>query len=90
MSLSQFEVAVGGISSIPVLSAIIFGLYKGMGEKNLVSTQTKKKTTATTTAKSSAKNTKGDQKPTDKPDKTSTKQVENTAQAEKSKVKQPN
>ena len=86
MSLSQFEVAVGGISSIPVLSAIIFGLYKGMGEKNLVSTQTKKKTTA----KSSAKNTKGDQKPTDKPDKVSTQKAENTAQAEKSKVKQPN
>ena len=89
MSLSQFEVAVGGISSIPVLSAIIFGLYKGMGEKNLVSTQTKKKTTATTTVKTSA-NTKGDQKPTDKPDKVSTQKAENTAQAEKSKVKQPN
>ena len=86
MSLSQFEVAVGGISSIPVLSAIIFGLYKGMGEKNLVSTQTKKNTTV----KTSAKSTKGDQKPTDKPDKVSTQKAENTAQAEKSKVKQPN
>lgn len=43
MSLSKFEIAVGGISSIPVLAGLIFLAYKRWGEKNLDSSKLKSK-----------------------------------------------
>ena len=35
MSLSGFEIAVGGITSIPLSSILILLLYKAFGEKQL-------------------------------------------------------
>ena len=35
MSLSEFEIAVGGITSIPVTSSLILLIYKTFGEKRL-------------------------------------------------------
>ena len=35
MSLSTFEIAVGGITSIPLSSSLVLLLYKAFGEKRL-------------------------------------------------------
>jgi hypothetical protein len=35
MSLSQFEIAVGGITSGPLMSSLVLFLYKLFGEKRL-------------------------------------------------------
>ena len=35
MSLSQFEIAVGGITSVPLMSSLVLVLYKSFGEKRL-------------------------------------------------------
>ena len=35
MSLSGFEIAVGGITSIPLSSSLVLLLYKAFGEKRL-------------------------------------------------------
>ncbi len=35
MSLSGFEIAVGGITSIPLSSSLVLVLYKVFGEKRL-------------------------------------------------------
>ena len=35
MSLSGFEIAVGGITSIPLTSSLVSPLYKAFGEKQL-------------------------------------------------------
>ena len=35
MALSGFEIAIGGISSIPVVGGLIFLGFKAFGEKNL-------------------------------------------------------
>ena len=46
MGLSAFEIAVGGISSIPVLGVLIFLIYKAFGEKNLDTSKLKPKKAA--------------------------------------------
>ena len=43
MALSGFEIATGGITSIPVTAALIFLGYKAFGEKNLDATKYKPK-----------------------------------------------
>ena len=43
MALSGFEIAVGGITSIPVVGALVFLGFKGFGEKNLDSSKVKPK-----------------------------------------------
>ena len=43
MALSGFEIATGGITSIPVTAALIFLAYKAVGEKNLDTTKYKPK-----------------------------------------------
>ena len=43
MALSGFEIATGGITSIPVTAALIFLGYKAFGEKNLDTTKYKPK-----------------------------------------------
>lgn len=43
MSLSNFEIAVGGITSIPVLGGLVFLGYKSWGEKNLDASKLKPK-----------------------------------------------
>ena len=45
MALSGFEIATGGITSIPVTAALIFLGYKAFGEKNLDATKYKPKKT---------------------------------------------
>ena len=35
MSLSQFEIAVGGITSVPLISSLVLVVYKSFGEKRL-------------------------------------------------------
>ena len=45
MALSGFEIATGGIMSIPVTAALIFLGYKAFGEKNLDATKYKPKKT---------------------------------------------
>ena len=43
MALSGFEIAIGGITSIPVTGGLIFLGYKSFGEKNLDSSKFKPK-----------------------------------------------
>ena len=44
MPLSGFEIAVGGIASIPVVSGLVLLGYKAFGEQNLDSSKLKPKT----------------------------------------------
>ena len=46
MGLSAFEIAVGGITSIPILGVLIFLIYKAFGEKNLDTSKLKPKKAA--------------------------------------------
>ena len=48
MALSGFEIATGGITSIPVTATLIFLGYKAFGEKNLDTTKYKPKKPAQT------------------------------------------
>lgn len=43
MALSGFEIAVGGITSVPVLGGLIFLGFKAFGEKNLDTSKLKPK-----------------------------------------------
>ncbi len=43
MSLSGFEISVGGITSIPLTSSLILLLYKAFGEKRLDASKLKPK-----------------------------------------------
>ena len=43
MGLSEFEIAVGGVTSIPVLGVLTFLIYKAFGEKNLDTSKLKPK-----------------------------------------------
>ncbi|WP_413441081.1 hypothetical protein [Synechococcus sp. MIT S1220] len=43
MLLSNFEIAVGGIMSIPVVGGLVFLGYKSFGEKNLDTSKLKPK-----------------------------------------------
>ena len=43
MGLSAFEIAIGGITSVPVLGSLIFLGYKAFGEKNLDNSKLKTK-----------------------------------------------
>ena len=51
MALSGFEIAVGGIASIPVLGGLVFLGYKAFGEKNLDASKLKPKKPAATDKK---------------------------------------
>ena len=47
MALSEFEIAIGGLTSIPVVGGLIFLGYKSLGEVSLDTSKLKpKKTTA--------------------------------------------
>ena len=46
MALSGFEIAMGGVSSIPVLGGLIFLGFKAFGEKNLDASKLKPKNPA--------------------------------------------
>ncbi|WP_226400769.1 hypothetical protein [Synechococcus sp. MU1643] len=47
MALSEFEIAMGGLTSIPVVGGLIFLGYKSLGEGSLDTSKLKpKKTTA--------------------------------------------
>ena len=46
MGLSAFEIAVGGITSIPVLGVAIYLIYKAFGEKNLDTSKLKPQKTS--------------------------------------------
>ena len=43
MSLTKLEIAVGGITSIPLTSSLVFLLYKAFGERRLDATKLKAK-----------------------------------------------
>ncbi len=43
MALSGFEIAMGGVSSIPILGGLIFLGFKAFGEKNLDASKLKSK-----------------------------------------------
>ena len=60
MSLSGFEIAVGGITSIPLTSSLVLLLYKALGEKQLDATQLQVKNVAAETTPSTPKKEKGD------------------------------
>ena len=47
MSLSEFEISVGGITSIPLTSSLVLLLYKAFGEKGLDASKLKPKKVAT-------------------------------------------
>ena len=46
MSLSEFEISVGGITSIPLTSSLVLLLYKAFGEKRLDASKLKLKKVA--------------------------------------------
>ena len=51
MALSGFEIAMGGVTSIPVLGGLIFLGFKAFGEKNLDASKLKPKKPATAAKK---------------------------------------
>ena len=54
MALSGFEIAMGGVSSIPVLGGLVFLGFKAFGEKNLDASKLKPKKRAPAAKKESA------------------------------------
>ena len=54
MALSGFEIAMGGVSSIPVLGGLVFLGFKAFGEKNLDASKLKPKKPAPAAKKESA------------------------------------
>jgi hypothetical protein len=54
MALSGFEIAIGGITSIPVVGGLVFLGYKAFGEKNLDTSKLKPKKPAAAAAKKAA------------------------------------
>ena len=43
MALSEFEIAIGGMTSIPVVGGLIFLVYKSLGENSLDASKLKPK-----------------------------------------------
>ena len=65
MSLSEFEIAVGGITSIPATSSLILLIYKTLGEKHLGAAKLKsRKVSAKPSPPVSNNDTNTDRKPT--------------------------
>ena len=64
MALSNFEIAVGGITSIPILGGLVFLSYKAWGERNLDVSKLKPKKPQTPVKKQETK-PKAESKPTD-------------------------
>jgi hypothetical protein len=62
MSLSGFEIAVGGITSIPLTSSLVLLLYKALGEKQLDTTKLKVKKVVAKAMPATPKKEKGDDK----------------------------
>ena len=58
MSLSGFEISVGGITSIPLTSSLVLLLYKAFGEKRLDASKLKPKKIATKAMTSTPKEEK--------------------------------
>ena len=58
MSLSEFEISVGGITSIPLTSSLVLLLYKAFGEKRLDASKLKSKEIATKAMTSTPKEEK--------------------------------
>ena len=58
MSLSEFEISVGGITSIPLTSSLVLLLYKAFGEKRLDASELKPKKVATKAMTSTPKEEK--------------------------------
>ena len=57
MSLSGFEIAVGGITSVPLMSGLVLLVYKSFGEKRLeISSLAQKKVSIKSTPLVSNKN----------------------------------
>ena len=54
MALSGFEIAIGGVSSIPVVGGLIFLGFKAFGEKNLDASKLKPKKPAAAAKKAPA------------------------------------
>ena len=64
MALSSFEIAVGGITSIPILGGLVFLSYKAWGERNLDASKLKPKKPPTPVKKQETK-PKAESKTTD-------------------------
>ena len=64
MALSDFEIAVGGITSIPVLGGLVWLSYKTWGERNLDASKLNAKKPQTPVKKQETK-PKAESKPTD-------------------------
>ena len=62
MSLSGFEIAVGGITSIPLTSSLVLLLYKAFGENQLDVSKPKVNKVATKTMPSTSTKAKTDNK----------------------------
>ena len=65
MALSGFEIAIGGITSIPVTGGLIFLGYKAFGEKNLDASKLKPKKPAPAKKADSPKSTPDSKKVVD-------------------------
>ena len=59
MSLSGFEISVGGATSIPLISSLVLLLYKAFGEKGLGASKLKPKKVATKAMPSTPKKEEG-------------------------------
>ena len=82
MALTNFEIAIGGISSIPTTAGLVFLAYKTWGEKRLDTSKLKPKKPAsnsskTTTAKSEQATKSAAQNSQDKPSENQQKQAKN-------------
>ena len=65
MTLSGFEITVGGITSIPLTSSLALPLYKAFGEKQLDTTKLKANKVAAKVMQSSPKKEKVGEKTPD-------------------------
>ena len=63
MALSGFEIAMGGITSIPITGGLIFLGYKGFGERNLDTSKLKPKKSVQVKKSTESKNPTDSKKP---------------------------
>ena len=69
MALSEFEIAIGGLTSIPVVGGLIFLGYKSLGESSLDTSKLKHKkkpAVATRTPTTDKKNPEAESQKTEK------------------------
>ena len=91
MALSEFEIAIGGITSIPAMGGLIFLGYKSFGERSLDTSKLKpkrKQTASKGTSTPDKKTTKTNSQKQEEKIKTTTATKEQTSAGEQPKISQ--